>query len=83
MASTVTLSYYATAISYTLPINTEIETSPDIAHAYGGRRVVRVDTHFVVKFGRGVNLIEGENMLFIQRVTSIPVLKVFALYTDA
>lgn len=38
---------------------------------YGGRRIVEVRDHFVVKFGLGVNLIEGENMLFIQKHTNV------------
>ena len=35
-----------------------------------------------MKFGLGVNLIEGENMLFVRENTNIPVLQVYALYSD-
>ncbi|CRL23602.1 unnamed protein product [Penicillium camemberti] len=49
---------------------------------YGGRRIVGVGQHFVVKFGLGVDLIEGENMLFVRENTDIPVPRVFALYSD-
>lgn len=37
--------------------------------------------HFVVKFGRGVNLMEGENMLFVRENKNIHVPRVYALYT--
>ena len=34
-----------------------------------------------MKFGLGVNLIEGENMLFVREKTNIPIPRVFALYS--
>lgn len=37
----------------------------------------------MVKFGTGVNLVEGENMLFVQENTNIRVPRVFALYSDS
>lgn len=49
---------------------------------YGGRRIVAVRQHYVVKFGLGVNLIEGENMLFVRENTTIRVPRVYALYTN-
>jgi hypothetical protein len=49
---------------------------------YGGRRIVGVGLHFVSKFGVGINLIEGENMLFVQENTNVPVPRVFALYSN-
>lgn len=49
---------------------------------YGGRRIVGVGQHFVVKFGLGIDLIEGENMLFVRENTDTPVPRVFALYSD-
>ncbi|KAL4736832.1 kinase-like domain-containing protein [Aspergillus similis] len=52
-----------------------------IALEYGGRRIVRFGHYFVAKFGNGVNLLEGESLLFIQENTNIPVLQVYALYT--
>lgn len=44
--------------------------------------LLRLGQHFVVKFGFGINLIEGENMLFISKNTSVPVPRVYALYAD-
>ncbi|QSS65579.1 rho guanyl nucleotide exchange factor [Histoplasma capsulatum] len=41
-----------------------------------------VGSHYVAKFGKGVNLIEGENMLFVQEMTKIPVPRVYALYSN-
>lgn len=37
--------------------------------------------HFVVKFGLGVDLIEGEKMLYVRQQTQIPVPRVYALYS--
>lgn len=51
--------------------------------AYGNRRVVRVGKHFVVKYGQGVDIIEGENMLFVQSRTTVTIPKVYALYTES
>ncbi|PWY63638.1 hypothetical protein BO83DRAFT_382497 [Aspergillus eucalypticola CBS 122712] len=43
---------------------------------------LRSETSLVVKFGKGVDLIEGENMLFVQGNTSIRVPRVYTLYSD-
>ncbi|EER36361.1 phosphotransferase enzyme family protein [Histoplasma capsulatum H143] len=69
MDSSVRLPYYATDVPFPLPTEAEIESAPNISTEYGGRRVVQVGCHFVVKFGKGVNLVEGENMLFVQEMT--------------
>ncbi|CAG8205259.1 unnamed protein product [Penicillium salamii] len=74
--------FYATDLPCPLPTGTEIENAPDISMEYGGRRIVGVGQHYVVKFGLGVNLIEGENMLFVRQKTTISVPRVFALYSD-
>ena len=42
--------------------------------------VVRV-RNFVIKYGRGVDLSEGENMKFVALQTTIPVLRVYTSYT--
>jgi hypothetical protein len=36
----------------------------------------------VVKFGKNVNLVEGENMLFVQENTNVPIPQVYALYSN-
>jgi hypothetical protein len=81
MASLVSLPYYASDLPSPLPTETEIDDAQDIALEYGGRRIVRVGHYFVVKFGKGVNLLEGENLLYVQEKTNIPVPQVYALYT--
>jgi hypothetical protein len=81
MALQVRLPYYAADLPSPLPTETEIDNGPDIALKYGGRRIVQVGQHFVVKFGEGVDLLEGENMMFIQENTNIPVPRVYALYS--
>lgn len=76
------IPFYGTDLPCPLPSSAEIENAPDISLEYGGRRIVGVGQHYVVKFGLGVNLIEGENMLFVRENTNVPVPRVFALYTD-
>ncbi|KAK3291465.1 kinase-like domain-containing protein [Chaetomium fimeti] len=44
--------------------------------------VARIREHFIVKFGRHVNLQEGENMLFVRQFTNVPVPTVYALFSD-
>lgn len=82
MNTPIDLPFYVADLPHTLPTSAEIENAPDIFLDYGERRVVAVGQHFVVKFGLGVNLIEGENMLFVQGNTDVPVPRVYALYSD-
>lgn len=65
-----------------LPTPEAISSSQHVLQEYHGRRVVRVGPHFVVKYGAGVSLIEGENMLFVKQVSKIPVPDVYALYSS-
>jgi hypothetical protein len=76
------LPFYARDIPAPLPTSTEIENAENISLAYGGRRVVEVGHHFVVKYGNGIDLGEGENMVLVQQMTTIPVPRVYALYSD-
>ncbi|KAL5049199.1 hypothetical protein BDW71DRAFT_176328 [Aspergillus fruticulosus] len=82
MRNSFQIPFYAIDLPCLLPTDAEIESAPDISMEYGGRRIVAVGQHFVVKFGLGVNLIEGENMLFVQENTNIRVPRVYALYTS-
>lgn len=83
MKTSFDIPFYATDLPCPLPTNAEIEKAPDISMEYGGRRIVGLGQHFVVKYGLGVNLTEGENMLFVRENTNVPVPRVFALYSDA
>ncbi|EEQ88985.1 phosphotransferase enzyme family protein [Blastomyces dermatitidis ER-3] len=82
MDSSVRLPYYAADVPFPLPTEAEIENAPNISPEYGGRWVVQVGCHYVVKFGKGVNLVEGENMLFVREMTKVPVPRVYALYSN-
>lgn len=82
MKASCSIPFYAADLPCPLPTNSEIENAPGISLEYGGRRVVGVGQHFVVKFGLGVDLAEGENMLFVRENTNICVPRVFALYSD-
>lgn len=83
MTATVKIPYYATDLPSSLPSNDDIDAASDISLEYGGRRIVQLGDHFVVKFGKGVDLIEGENMLFVRKNTHVGVPRVYALYSDA
>jgi hypothetical protein len=82
MAGSVALPFIADRIPSALPTNTEIQASKEILSQYGSRTVARVGRDFVVKYGRGVDIIEGENMLYVQRMTKIAIPKVYAIYTE-
>ena len=69
------------ALSVPIPTLDEIECSDELLYEAGGSKVVGVGP-YVVKFGRQVDLAEGENMLFVAHTTSVPVPLVYALFRD-
>ena len=75
--------YFANPETLPRPIPTldEIKHSEELLYESGGRKVVGVGP-YVVKFGRQVDLAEGENMLFVAHTTSVPVPFVYALFRD-
>ncbi|GAW21041.1 hypothetical protein ANO14919_105540 [Xylariales sp. No.14919] len=84
----ITLPYFAPA--YMLPASlptleqalsvTDYFTPPPYTAIYDEVNVVRVGEHFIAKYGKKVRSIEGENMLFVQQHTTIPVPQVYAIY---
>jgi serine/threonine protein kinase len=85
MASRPTLPYFApkTVLPGPLPTLKEIFQAKQLPSAHQAvTGVFRVREHFVVKFGRYVNLQEGENMLFIRQCSNVPVPTVYALFHD-
>ncbi|KAH7317409.1 phosphotransferase enzyme family protein [Rhexocercosporidium sp. MPI-PUGE-AT-0058] len=74
MASFYSLPFYETSERLAAPLPTLEETT--------GRRIVRVGHHFLVKYSLNVNLIEGENMLFVGHSSNVPLPQVYAVYTD-
>ena len=84
MAARPTLPYFAPAALLPAPLPTvaEILASKRRISAYYEAPVVRIGDHYAVKYGKGTSLQEGENMLFVQQSTSIPVPKVYALFHD-
>ncbi|KAJ9655536.1 hypothetical protein H2198_005627 [Neophaeococcomyces mojaviensis] len=66
-----------------LPSIVEITSSKQVLSAQRGERfVVRVGEHYVVKYGRDIDLIEGENMLFVRESCNIAVPEVYAIFSD-
>ncbi|KAK8043330.1 hypothetical protein PG993_005760 [Apiospora rasikravindrae] len=84
METSYALPYYAPRDSLPAPLPTveEIENARDgIKHSWS-HRIVRVGTHFVVKYGIGVQTMEGENMLFVKEsAPSLVVPNVYAIFS--
>ncbi|TVY16825.1 hypothetical protein LARI1_G004455 [Lachnellula arida] len=76
------LPYFAPAseLPQPLPTNQEIHDSTEQYMETGSRRLVRIGP-YMIKYGPGVSVIEGENMIFVSRETTIPVPRVYAIYT--
>lgn len=85
MATRPTIPYYAPPESLPAPLPTvaEILASKERLSNEHQVRVFRVREHYAVKFGTRTSIQEGENMLFVQQSTSIPVPKVYALFQAA
>lgn len=64
-----------------LPTLEEIHQSEDVIYELGGRKVVAVG-HYAVKYGPQVDLLEGENMMFVAHATSVPVPRIYGLFKD-
>ena len=81
---TISVPYYAPATDLPAPLPTapEIESAQEVLNERSTVRVIAIHTHFVVKYGEGVNLEEGRMMIFIRQRTRVPVPRVFALYHD-
>lgn len=84
MARSYSLPFYKTSERLPAPLPTleAIIKSPDVVQESTGRRIVRVGHHFLVKYGLNVNLIEGENMLFVEQFLSGSLPQIYAIYTD-
>ncbi|KAI1076878.1 hypothetical protein F5B20DRAFT_583829 [Whalleya microplaca] len=80
----VELPYFAPADQLPVPLPSfeEIKDSIKEMLVFGDndRSIVRFGEHFVIKYGTGVKLIEGENMLFVRQNCTIPVPKLYAMY---
>ena len=76
------LPYFAPAseLPQPLPTDQEIHDSTEQYMESGGRRLVRIGP-YMIKYGSGVSVIEGENMLFVSRETTVPMPRVYAIYT--
>ncbi|KND86831.1 hypothetical protein TOPH_08505 [Tolypocladium ophioglossoides CBS 100239] len=64
-----------------LPSPQDIELSGEILLEYTGRRVVRFNNYYIIKYGLNVSLTEGENMLLVREIPSSCVPEVFALFS--
>lgn len=68
-----------------LPTVADIKSlqGPDILDdRHKGVKVVRVSSHFAIKYGRLVDFIEGENLVFVRESTNIRVPTLYAMFTE-
>ncbi|KAL9618510.1 MAG: hypothetical protein Q9160_006766 [Pyrenula sp. 1 TL-2023] len=70
----------AASLPAPLPTTTEIHSSEDVLVERTRCKVVGVGEHFVVKYGFGVSLLEGESMRFVRESTSVPVPALYASF---
>ncbi|KAK7915270.1 hypothetical protein PG985_012973 [Apiospora marii] len=78
------LPYYAAPERLPAPLPTvaEIEAANDVLKHSWSHRIVRVGPHYIVKYGVGVQPIEGENMLFVKEsAPSLAIPTVYAIYS--
>ncbi|KAI0436251.1 kinase-like domain-containing protein [Xylaria telfairii] len=77
----VKLPYFAPA-PIAIPTYEEIVTQASLNTIADnpGRVVVKIGKHFIVKYGKDVDFLEGENMLIVQQYTNLPIPKLYAMY---
>lgn len=80
MASSFT-AYYAENLPAPLPTIADIHESNEVFSPQPARMVVGVGEHFVVKYGRGIDLIEGETLLYLEH-TAVPAPQLYAMFRD-
>lgn len=81
--NSISLPYFADpkTLPYPIPTAEEIQKCTDVMFELGGRKVVEIGP-YVVKFGPQIDLLEGENMIFVAQATSVNVPRVYALFKD-
>ncbi|KAG7146558.1 hypothetical protein HYQ46_004644 [Verticillium longisporum] len=83
MDSCISLPYFAAPelLPEPLPTLEDIAASKEILMERSGVRVVRIGTHFIVKYGTLVDPIEGENMLYVKQFVPASLPTVYAIYS--
>ncbi|KAF3352476.1 5-amino-6-(5-phosphoribosylamino)uracil reductase [Verticillium dahliae VDG1] len=64
-----------------LPTIEDIAASKDILKERSGLRVVRIGTHFIVKYRVHLHLLEGENMLYVKHFMPTFVPTIYAIHS--
>ena len=65
------LPYFSDDLPGPLPTQEQIETADEILAEVGGRKIVRVGQHYVVKYGETAEEVEAATMIFLRQTTSI------------
>jgi hypothetical protein len=61
-----TLPYFSGDLPGPLPTQEQMENADQILAEVGGRRVVRVGEHYVIKYGEGAEEVEAATMIFLR-----------------
>ncbi|CDF39690.1 unnamed protein product [Chondrus crispus] len=79
------LPYFAddALLPESLPTCSAIRSSADVLVDQSTHRVVGVGIHFIVKYGKRLDLMEGQNMLYVQQATSVSVPRVYAMFHES
>jgi serine/threonine protein kinase len=72
-----TLPYNGLPSIEDIELGEAINAKPD-----NGQWIVRVQEHFIIKYGWGVRPLEGFNMLFVSMETDVPIPRVYAIYQN-
>ena len=82
--SSIQIPYYAPPedLPAEIPDKDVIDSSKDVLCEQSARKVVRIGPHFVVKYGRQIELEEGLDMIYVKNNTSVSVPKIYALFKD-
>ncbi|EXJ54295.1 hypothetical protein A1O7_09633 [Cladophialophora yegresii CBS 114405] len=80
----ISMPYFAPAaiLPAKLPSTAEIESSQEILTERTAAKVVALGPHFVAKYGKGIDLEEGQTMIFVKQRAQVPVPTVYALYHE-
>jgi aminoglycoside phosphotransferase (APT) family kinase protein len=66
-----------------LPTTQEIRASSTILHQRSTQTVKAMGVHFVVKYGPGTKIREGNNLIFLhQHLSSLPIPRLWAMYEE-
>lgn len=80
----VPLPYKSITANVTLPTPDEIRACQTLLHERYGSKIVAVDDQIVVKYGRGLDALDGQALVYLERhVPGVPAPRLYAMYYDS